>query len=71
MNVRKLMAKAAFLALPALFAACSDTSRPPAIRFRISNAPPVPRTMSQMAGEVRMSGISCPRAPARAARPVP
>ena len=68
MNVRKLMAKAAFLALPALFAACSDTSRPPAISFRISNAPPVPRTMSQMAGEVRIErDFMSPRSRARRA----
>ncbi|WP_205074111.1 N-acetylmuramoyl-L-alanine amidase [Bacteroides caccae] len=62
------MAKAAFLVLPALFAACSDTSRPPAISFRISNAPPVPRTMSQMAGEVRIErDFMSPRSRARRA----
>ena len=74
MNVRKLMANAVFLVLPALLAACSDASRPPAVSFKIQNAPPVPRTMSQMSREVHisrdfMSPRSRPRRAAHSMRP--
>lgn len=68
MNVRKLMANAVFLALAAVLAACSDASRPPAVSFKIQNVPPVPRTMSQMAGEVRIErDFMSPRSRARRA----
>ena len=68
MNVRTLMANAVFLVLPALLAACSDASRPPAVSFKIQNVPPVPRTMSQMSREVHISrDFMSPRSRARRA----
>ncbi len=71
MNVRTLMANAVFLVLPALLAACSDASRPPAVSFKIQNVPPVPRTMSQMSREVHISrDFMSPRSRARAP-PIP
>ena len=68
MNVRMLSANAVFLMLPALLAACSDASRPPAVSFKIQNVPPVPRTMSQMSREVHISrDFMSPRSRARRA----
>ena len=68
MNVRMLSANVAFLMLSVLLAACSDAPRPPAVSFRIQNAPPVPRTMSQMSREVHISrDFMSPRSRARRA----
>lgn len=68
MNVRMLSANVAFLMLSVLLAACSDVPRPPAVSFRIQNAPPVPRTMSQMSREVHISrDFMSPRSRARRA----